>query len=430
MRIAFFWLSIALLCSCSPVRRLALPQAIHQMENRFQEHTGFVLYDLEKKKVIYEHRGDRYFTPASNTKILTFYTCLRILGDSIPALKYEVSDDSLIFWGMGDPSFLYRYSFTNPRVFDFLKGAPQALYFSPANFYSTHFGPGWAWDDYNSAYSSERSPFPVYGNLFVVSKKGARFSTSPSVFEKEFSIGRRMEKEQVIREIGSNQVRYHPGLSVKHERQWDVPFRTGDQLTCALLSDTLGKSVGLAARALPAGARFMYSLPADSLYRVMMQDSDNFIAEQLLLMCGAVVRDSLSSETAIRYSLRNYLYDLPDKPVWVDGSGLSRYNLVTPRAIVSLWQKIYDAVPRERLFALLATGGKSGTIKNWYKAVNPYIYGKTGTLSNNHTLSGFLVTRTGRTLIFSFMNSNYVTTTGDIRRAMETVLWNIHNNYK
>jgi D-alanyl-D-alanine carboxypeptidase/D-alanyl-D-alanine-endopeptidase (penicillin-binding protein 4) len=96
---------------------------------------------------------------------------------------------------------------------------------------------------------------------------------------------------------------------------------------------------------------------------------------------------------------------------------------------VKLWQKIWEIVPRERLFPLLATGGVNGTISKWYHAETPYIFGKTGSLSNNHCLSGFLVTKKGKVLIFSFMNSNYTARSNDIRRNMQTILFDIYENY-
>jgi D-alanyl-D-alanine carboxypeptidase/D-alanyl-D-alanine-endopeptidase (penicillin-binding protein 4) len=180
---------------------------------------------------------------------------------------------------------------------------------------------------------------------------------------------------------------------------------------------------------LPAFTNILFSIHLDSLYRVMMQESDNFIAEQLLLMCANVLSDSLKPEIAIDFMKKNHLADLPDEPIWVDGSGLSRYNLFTPRSIVKLWQKIWETVPQDRLFPLLATGGVNGTIRKWYSADKPFIFGKTGSLSNNHCLSGFLVTKKGKVLIFSFMNSNYTASTNAIRRNMQDILRNIYEHY-
>jgi D-alanyl-D-alanine carboxypeptidase/D-alanyl-D-alanine-endopeptidase (penicillin-binding protein 4) len=209
----------------------------------------------------------------------------------------------------------------------------------------------------------------------------------------------------------------------------EIPARITPDLTARLLSDTLGRTV-TTINALPkSAAATFYNTPADSVYKVMMQESDNFIAEQLLLVCAATLGDTLQPEITIEHMKSNHFSDFPDAPVWVDGSGLSRYNLFTPRTIVALWKKIYAEVPRERLFPMLAIGGKTGTIKNYYKASQPYIFGKTGSLSNNHCLSGYLVTRSGKTLVFSFMNSNFTTSTGEVRMNMQRILNLIYEKY-
>jgi len=123
------------------------------------------------------------------------------------------------------------------------------------------------------------------------------------------------------------------------------------------------------------------------------------------------------------------LSGFPQEPHWVDGSGLSRYNLITPNDYVYLLEKIYKEVPEEELFSYLPIGGKRGTIKSWYKNEKPYIFAKTGTLSNNHNLSGFIRTKKGNILIFSYMNNHYQKTHSDIKRDMEKNLKIIYNKY-
>ena len=85
----------------------------------------------------------------------------------------------------------------------------------------------------------------------------------------------------------------------------------------------------------------------------MLRVSDNFLAEQLLLMCSTRVgyRDSLSSRRAIRYLLKTTSKPCPTAPDWVDGSGLSRLNLLTPRTsrrvLLRLHQELPEAAPAE-----------------------------------------------------------------------------------
>jgi D-alanyl-D-alanine carboxypeptidase/D-alanyl-D-alanine-endopeptidase (penicillin-binding protein 4) len=414
--------------SCAPAFKQALDKKFEATEEKFQDQTGFVLYDPDKQETLYDFHGNRYFTPASNTKIFTFFASLKILPDSVPALRYVTSGDSLIFWGTGDPSFLYKNVFTNTTVYDFLRRSSQSLYFSNNNFATSHFGAGWAWDDYNDYYSTERSPFPVYGNIFWVEITRSGRRIKPAFFNRYLTVGEKESKPKIERSLHSNDFIYHPPFTRKQDTL-DIPFHVDASLITALLQDTLKRPVKEIKKDLPTEAATLYSIKTDSLYRVMMQESDNFIAEQLLLMCSGVLSDTLQPEIAIKYVKENFLNDLKDEPEWVDGSGLSRYNLFTPRSVVQVWDKIYRIVPRERLLPLLATGGKNGTVRNWYKAEKPYIFGKTGSLSNNHCLSGYLVTKSGRMLIFSFMNSNFTATTTEIRKNMQEILNRIYENY-
>ena len=429
MRIVFCALALASLYSCSPVSPARLKKTLNATEERFQDHTGFVLYDPGDKKTLFDFNGERYFTPASNTKIFTLYTALKILGDSVPALEYVQRNDSLIFWGTGDPSFLYKEVFYDSTVYKFLSENSSELYFSNTNFHTTHFGEGWAWDDYNSGYSPERSPFPVYGNLVSIIADHDILRITPDYFAPAFNVKASREKTEVTRGMQENVFTVYPAAAIADVKEIRVPFKVDSTTFLGLLSDTLKRSIKPANVQLPLSTNTIFSIHLDSLYSVMMQDSDNFIAEQLLLMCANVLSDSLKPEIAIDYMKKNHLNDLPDEPVWVDGSGLSRYNLFTPRSIVKLWEKILHETPQHRLFPLLATGGVNGTIRKWYQKERPYIFGKTGSLSNVHCLSGFLVTKKGKVLIFSFMNSNFTAPGNSIRRNMQTILENIYEYY-
>jgi len=53
-----------------------------------QYQVGFALYNMDDKKMIYEKDADKYFSPASNTKLYTFFASLKMLPEQMPALKY------------------------------------------------------------------------------------------------------------------------------------------------------------------------------------------------------------------------------------------------------------------------------------------------------------------------------------------------------
>lgn len=136
----------------------------------------------------------------------------------------------------------------------------------------------------------------------------------------------------------------------------------------------------------------IYSQPSDSLYKPMMHQSDNFFAEQTLLMAANEFLGYMSDEKMIDTILTTDLKDIPQRPTWVDGSGLSRYNLCTPQSFVYLLNKLKIEFGLERLQNILPTGGE-GTLAAYYKKDAAYIFAKTGTSNNHCALSGFIITK-------------------------------------
>src|SRR5690606_460668 len=128
------------------------------------------------------------------------------------------------------------------RVLEFLQQHPKPLHFSNSNFHTAHFGSGWAWDDYNSSYSAERSPFPIYGNCFLAYPFTWAVYVWPWYFKRLLSVGEHQEETKVIRHPFSNNTTYYPGLR-KRKDEWKIPFRVDQQLITDLLSDTLQRKV-------------------------------------------------------------------------------------------------------------------------------------------------------------------------------------------
>jgi D-alanyl-D-alanine carboxypeptidase/D-alanyl-D-alanine-endopeptidase (penicillin-binding protein 4) len=394
-----------------------------------QNHTGVVVYDLANSKTILQQNANRYFIPASNAKLFTFYASLKTLGDSIPALHYQILGDSLIFWGTGDPSFL-NPDLPNSNVYRFLKNRPEKLYFSHDNFTGSFYGHGWAWDDYNDYYATEIAAFPIHGN-FVRFKYQTTDSLAvqPRFFANKLYNWSTSSHFSVQRELHANLFSYHANKPIKANFQQDVPFKTGVEITVALLSDTLKKEVFLINKPLEKSAKTIYSLPSDSLYKRMLYVSDNMIAEHLMLLNADILSNQLSVKVGIDSVKNSLLNDLPDKIKWVDGSGLSRYNLFTPRTITALLAKIYALVPQKRLFQLLPATGKPGSSPKANDMEKPYIFAKSGSFSNNYNLSGYVVTKKGKVFIFSIMNNNFLVSSSEIRKEVAHLLHTIHEKY-
>lgn len=172
----------------------------------------------------------------------------------------------------------------------------------------------------------------------------------------------------------------------------------------------------------------LYSQPTDSLLKIMMHRSDNFFAEQTLLMVGNEKLAVMNTAKIIDTLLKTDLKDLPQKPKWVDGSGLSRYNLFTPQDFVWLLNQMKNEFNWERIKTILPTGG-TGTLGGLYKNYEGRIFAKTGTLSNHVALSGYILTRKGKQLVFSVLVNAHQTSAANVRKGIEKFLTTLIDKY-
>lgn len=437
MRLNFLFLSLFILFSSEAViAKKIRPAKILRMLNHsdvLNKHfTGFALYDLKNRTMIAEQNSDKHFTPASNTKLFTFYAGLKLLKDSVAGLNYKERGDSLIIWGTGDPVFL-NSDFTDQTILTRLKTSGKKIYWSAGRFTGDFYGVGWTYDDYNEYYQPEMSELPLYGNVIRFRKNSEGIRALPDLSFTGFKLSAEFSaapgRFRIRRDLLSNRF-FHPQVKVPDGFSQQVPFKVSEELISDILRRNISSYSGVVHEQIPPDVKTWYSIPSDTLYKRMLLPSDNFIAEQILLNIAASRGMEMKTSVVIDFVQKNYLADLPDKALWVDGSGLSRQNLFTPATMVKLCEKIYDEVNNEsRLFDLLPQGGRTGTLRNLYKSDKPFIFAKTGSLSNNHTLSGYLITAKGQKLIFSFMNNNFTSSTSEVRNEMEKVLTGIYQKY-
>ncbi len=388
--------------------------------------TGIAVYDPAEHEMLFSYNADRFFTPASNVKLFSMWAGLLMIKDSIPAMKYRIKNDTLYFTGTGDPTFLHP-EFSFQPVFEFLKNSEYPLVYCERDTEGERFGPGWAWEDYKYYFSPERSSFPIYGNSVWLNKDAS--DSAITIFPERFIDDiifipvDTLKKYDLTREELFNlfTVTYNPGKRIKNE---SIPFMYSRDMFVKLLEDTLHSDINIC-RHLPGGPLVtMYSQPLDSVLERMMWESDNLFAEQMLLMCAQQKFDSLSSMMTINYLLDS-IPELKSKVYLVDGSGLSRYDLLTPTAFIRILEYIYRHIEEDRLLHLLPGPGKKGTLKRFFPSLKGKLYAKTGSMSHVYNLSGVIITNSGKKLLFSIMNNNFTVRNGTLRREITKILTKI-----
>lgn len=398
--------------------------ASKQLKRKFKKENthffkGFVLYDPETKQDLVNYNGERYFLPASTTKLFTFYTAYTTLPDSLATFAIHETDSTLVLKAQAEPSLLYGIP---NKTLDYLKHSKKQIYvLGNQKIDDPVFGSGWAWDDFEYDYQPEKSIFPIYGNLVTIKRLKNGAYITPSFFRGQL---KDTTTVNYYRDLTRNKF-YIKSSRLKDSVQ--VPFVSSVSQSAFLLGEAINKMIFIK-DSLPKNVVFKpyNSVKATDLYRKLLHRSDNFIAEQLMLMVSQKIDSGYKTKSAIRYALTNKFKDIPQQPRWVDGSGLSRYNLFTPNDMVYLLTKIHNEIPEAILFDVLPPITK---LKNMEQTATPYVYAKSGSMSNNRNLCGYVRTKKGKLLIFSIMNNHFRKKNSEINAEIGELLNFIHKKF-
>jgi D-alanyl-D-alanine carboxypeptidase/D-alanyl-D-alanine-endopeptidase (penicillin-binding protein 4) len=406
-------LILFLLCSnvYSQISSKKIDRWISKNENLKSSVVSIAIKQLNKDKKISGVGFNTSMTPASNIKILTVLGSLSS-GDTIPSIKYKISNDTLRISSTGYP-FIAHPKYDDEDLETFIKSFNHIVYHKP-NIDLTKYGPAWAWDDFKYYFQAERSEMPIYGNVIQIVKEfNDSIKVSPDIFQ---VVNNLKQKEKVYRDHQENNFSINPSLIRAGDTIY-YPFVTSRKITMNLLESFFQTSISYEEDELK-NYKIWNSKIKDGIYSAILKDSDNLISESLAANISLRFNDTISVDKGLKIILNS----LDDNKIQLyDGSGLSRYNLIKPSSLVLALEKIYQYLGSDRIKKIFPNNyiitGTEG-----------FVWGKTGTLKNNHNYSGYIFTDKGRQYVFSIMINHFTDDLDKIKEAISDFLKYIKSN--
>lgn len=404
---------------------------------------GFVVYDPVTKKVISSYNETTPLVPASTTKLLTTETALSLLGENyrwMTQLEYSgeidengVLNGNLYIVGSGDPSLgtnkAGAWSYKD-IVADFVSGIKNEgikkvngdIVIQTALFKGnlSRLPENVVWLENNNYYL----PVGTTKEINPANEKLIVKKSLTTAADKKFFYVSPYANQMVYAEK-------YDGDGTLTTKLPDAPAYLANSFKANLVKSGVGvtgkvspKMTDVAPESRKKISVYQSPTLADIVYYTN-QRSDNSLAEALLKTVGFQKMGDQTSETG-RIVVNNHLKDIAfdlEGLNYMDGSGLSRSNKVTPISQVKYLSSLMGSKFYKTYFDSLPIGGQSGTLKSMFLAEgNGQVFAKTGTLNKVKTLAGYLKTNSGKTLCFSLMVNNYAGSVSQVKSKMEAIL--------
>jgi PBP4 family serine-type D-alanyl-D-alanine carboxypeptidase len=412
---------------------------LEKEENSRGINAGIAVYNLTKDEYLYTHNHKRAFVPASNLKLFTAAAALEKLG---PDFQYKtevytdgkvnksgILDGNLIVKGYGDPSLSVEdlTAMVQKIKEQGITHINGNLLLDESYFDDVRLGYGWMWDDELYSYSAQLSALAVNENAVTVEvAPGSAVGRAPAVTVVPANSYVQIQNEAITvdgnasdivfdRPRGQNTIIISgtigkQAVSVKEDLGLEDPALFVGDVFKHLLEEnsiTLGKNSRIGKMALQTGSPLLthYSKPLRELIVHLNKESDNFYAEMLLKTMGALWADAGSSQAGARVVSEFLLETGASGFKQVDGSGLSRFDLITPDDMIKLLRYVEQQEYRDIFIASLPIAGVDGTLQSRMKGTpaENNLMAKTGSMSGVSSLSGTVTAGNGDQLLFSIL---------------------------
>jgi D-alanyl-D-alanine carboxypeptidase/D-alanyl-D-alanine-endopeptidase (penicillin-binding protein 4) len=433
---------------------------------------GIEILDPTTNMVLLAVNPDKTFKPASVLKVVTTAAALEKLGPDFRFHTGVYTDGAvqpdgtlvgnMIIVGHGDPDLMDTEEelLQRPALQELaeklealgIKKVQGNLVGDDSYFeYSSH-GKGWTAQDLKSIYGAPISALSINNNVFWVFAHPTKYNQLVTVGIEPHTSYFRIRNLGVTGSARSKRTMYArliPGtrtivvsgvLPLTQTYSQHINLEKSAEATAAFFKQELrthGIEVKGNVEAVHNGdmspeLRRKWQLLADHesaplirALEIINKHSQNLHAEMLLRTLGAEFKGTGSDEAGLQV-VKEFLVEAgvdSDKIQLNDGCGLSRDNLVTPRFQTSLLQFL-STRPYFGLFLnTLAVSGTDGTLRNRLSSqeVKGSIHAKTGSLNGVSTLSGYIMTKSGRNLVFSIFANNVHTSMTRIRQTIDEI---------
>ena len=377
---------------------------VSKNENLKNSVVSIAIKELNKNKKIRGININTFMTPASNLKILSVLGSIYV-GDTIPVIKYNFSNDTLSISPTGYP-LLSHPKYQNKELEKFVDSFNHIEY-NLSNTDLIKYGPAWAWDDLSYYFQAERSSMPIFGNVVqIIKKENGDLILTPNNFKINLDYN---QKEKINRAVDENVFTVNPSL-IKLGDTIYHPFISSNKVTVDLLRNSLKTSVSQSNNKLD-NYKVLNIDDVDEIYSIILKKSDNLISESLVANISFRINDTISVNKGLDIIENSFKKSISNQMELFDGSGLSRYNLITPEALVTSLERIYLLIGLERVKRIFPN--------NFIIEDNEdFVWGKSGTLKNNYNYSGYIITNKGKQYVFSIMINHFTKDLDKIKSAI------------
>ncbi|MCC6545764.1 D-alanyl-D-alanine carboxypeptidase/D-alanyl-D-alanine-endopeptidase [Candidatus Sumerlaeota bacterium] len=440
------------------VRRIA---ATFDDERFANAHWGVLIKSIDSGEVWYARNENRLFNPASNEKIPTTASALLYLG---PDFKFETSlchtgeisgntiNGDLVVFGNGDPTLYTRLQ--NDKGEPYYKDSKDAFrawakvikekgithvtgnVVGDDNAWDDeHTGNGWPFDELTPWYYAEYGALQFNENYVDVkitppATVDGTVTLTPNVTSSYFKLindikvsANGSNSVDMYRPIFSNEIRMSGTVKAGTKTFEETPTITNPTLYYVTVLSEVLQEEGIKIDGKPmdcdnidgwkhTAADFpvlskLESPPLFDILKGLMKRSQNMYAETMAHTMGWKKNGigTFRGGREVVYEQLQQFGITPRSFQYSDGSGLSRYDYISPAIIVKIYEGMYKHPLAKYWWETQTIAGVDGTLRNRFKGTKAEgnLRGKTGTISNVRALSGYVKTAGGEQLAFSFL---------------------------